>query len=120
MFCFNPKTLSKQKLRGDHDGLSEQKTSSSTNLKHPSEDAKPSPPEAIDFEEAVYKTPTMKPKPRKGQSHGLCSTKTDSKVQSTPGVIEYLTGFGEFSLGLELEKSRFYSDYDFVEVCYRY
>ena len=79
----------------------------------------PCPEASIDFEEAAYKTPTMKPKVT---THKLvqCSTKTDKHQNSTPSLKEYYAAFGEFGLGVDMEKSRFFTEYELLEVYFKF
>lgn len=116
VFCSNQKSFKGKFRSNEFDALQlgEVKTSSSTSLKYMEEGKTPGNESSIDFEEAAYKTPTMKPKPSTHKQF-QCSTKTD-KFQSTPSLMEYYANFAEFGLGMDLEKSRFFAEYELLEV----
>ena len=83
-------------------------TSSSKSLKS-IEEFKANNEAYIEFEETVYKTPTMKPK-HSERKRGQCSTQTD-KFKSTPGIIDYYD-----NIASEQEKARFFQEYELLEV----
>ena len=61
----------------------------------------------------------MKPK---STTHKLiqCSTKTDKMQSTTPSLMEYYAAFGEFGLGIDMEKSRFFTEYELIEVIFKF
>lgn len=117
IFCHNPKLLKTKISKGSETEFLAQtplnvaRTTSSTSIKYVEETK--GGPEIPDFEEAAYKTPTMKPKSSTHKQFQI-STKTE-RFLNTPSIFD---PHNEINICSMDEMSEFFTKYDILEVFY--